>query len=72
MWFLHELAKETDQITEVGSSDREIDEASNKLSILSRLTLYGAGVVIQFEVSSRGVATYLHSIISNLYNKLRM
>ena len=48
---LHELAKETDRIIEVGSSDREIDEAPNQLSILSRLTRCGAGDRIQFEVS---------------------
>ena len=48
---LHELAKETDRITEVGSSDREIDEASDQLMIVSRLTCCGARVGIQFEVS---------------------
>ena len=51
LWILHELAKEIDRIAEVGSSDRKIDEASDQLSILSRLTLCGAGVGIQFEVS---------------------
>ena len=43
-WSLHELAKEAVWIAEVGLSDCEINEASNQLSILSRLTLFYAGV----------------------------
>ena len=38
-------------ITEVGSSDHEVDKTTNKLSIMCRPTLCGAGVGIQFEVS---------------------
>ena len=45
-WSLHELAKEADQITEVGSSDREVDKTSNKLPIVCRLTLFCVGVNI--------------------------
>ena len=43
---LHELAKETDRIAEIGSSDREVDETPDELPILSRLTRFGAGVRI--------------------------
>ena len=45
------MAKEADQIAQVGSSDCEVDETTNKLSIKYRLTLFGARVGIQFEVS---------------------
>ena len=50
-WSSHELAKETDRIAEVESSDRKIDEAPDQLLIRSRLTLCGAGGGIQFEDS---------------------
>ena len=45
------MTKEADQITWAGSSDHKVDETTNKLSIVCWLTLYGAGVGIQFEVS---------------------
>ena len=45
-WLLHELAKETDRIVKVGSSDREIDKAPDQLSILSRCRLFHAKVSI--------------------------
>ena len=48
---LHELAKETDRIAEIGSSDREIDETPDELPILSRLTRFGAEVRIKFEIA---------------------
>ena len=48
---LHELAKETDRIAEIGSSDREVDESLDQLKILGRLTRGGTRVRIQFEVS---------------------
>ena len=48
---LLKLTKETGQIAEIGSSDREVDEAPDQLSILSWLTLCVARVGIQFEVS---------------------
>ena len=50
-WSLHELTKQTDRIVEVGSSHREVDMPTNRLSIVCRLTLCGARVGIQFEVS---------------------
>ena len=51
-WSLHELANEANRIGHVGSSDPEVDENTNKLLIMCRLTLYGAGVCIQFKVSA--------------------
>ena len=48
---LHELAKEADRIVEVGSSDREVDKTTNKLSIVCQLTLSDTGVGILFDVS---------------------
>ena len=50
-WTLHELAKDADRIVEVGSSDREVDETTNQLSIVCRLTICSARASIQFEVS---------------------
>ena len=50
-WSWDELAKEADCIIEVGLNDREVDETTNQLSIVCRLTLCGARVGIQFEVS---------------------
>ena len=47
---LHKLAKETDRVTKVWSSDREIDKTTNKLSIVCWLTHCSVGVGIQFEV----------------------
>ena len=71
-WSLHEFTKEADQITEVGSSDREVDKTSNKLPTVCRPKLCGVGVGIQFEVSvEKGVATSLHSVIPNLKTRLR-
>ena len=45
------MAKEADRIAQVGSSDCGVDEATNQLSIVCRLTLCGARVGIQFQVS---------------------
>ena len=44
------MIKEADWIAEVGSSDREVDKTTNKLSIVCQLTLRGVIADIQFKV----------------------
>ena len=48
---LHELAKEVDRVTKVGSRDGEVDQAADYLAILSGVAHGRARVGIYFEVS---------------------
>ena len=48
---LHELAKEADRVTKVGSRDGEIDQAADYLAIRGGVAHGRARVGIYFEVS---------------------
>ena len=53
-WMLHELAKEADRVTKIGSRDGEVDQTADYLAIPSGVTHGRARVGFYFEVSIEG------------------